>query len=229
MPNNTENQYLKALKDSFPVVTGYFTVSFVFGISYANLGLPIWFPTLMAFLVYAGASQFSFLVLFSTGSSILTIVLTTFLINLRHMLMSIYIANVFDKLGIKSKFRWLYGYGLTDESFAFHSILDDKNLSHKYFLSFNSFCHFSWVLGAFFGAWLITETKGIELVNLQYALTAMMIYVLVLLSNNRQKIIVAVVSIISMIILTMIYESHFNIFLATFMGAGVGVWLTKKD
>jgi len=227
--NNKNNEYLESFNNSFPVVTGYFTVSFVFGISCVNIGLPIWFPTLMSFLVYAGAAQFTFLILFSAGASILTIVITTFLINLRHMLMSIYISNIFDKLGIEKKFRWLYGYGLTDESFAFHSVLGDKKLSHKYFLSFNFFCHFSWVLGSFLGAWLITETKGAELVNLKYALTAMMVYVLVLLSNSGRKIIVALVSITAMVILSMIYESHFNIFIATFFGAGVGVWLKKKD
>ena len=228
MQQHIENEYLKSLKNSFPVVAGYFTVSFVFGISCVNLGLPIWFPTLMSLLVYAGAAQFSFLILFSTGASISTIVITTFLINLRHMLMSIYISNVFDKLKIKRKFRWLYGYGLTDESFAFHSALDDKNLSHKYFLSFNFFCHSAWVLGTLFGAWLSTKTKASDLVNLQYALTAMMMYVLVLLSTNIIKTIVAIVSIISMIVLSLIYESHFNIFIATFIGTGAGVWLKKK-
>ncbi len=229
MQHNNTNEYIESLKNSYPVVAGYFTVSFVFGISCANLGLPIWFVVLMSLFVYAGAAQFSFLILFPTGASIITIVIITFLINLRHMLMSIYMANIFDKLGIKSKFRWLYGYGLTDESFAFHSVLGNKNLSHRYFLSFNFFCHFSWVLGSFFGALLITETKVIELSNLQYALTAMLVYVLVVLSNSRIKTIVALTAIISMVALTLIYESHFNIFIATFIGAGVGAWLKKQD
>ena len=229
MQHNEVNEYSKSLKDSFPVVTGYFTVSFVFGVSCANLGLPIWFPPLMSFLVYAGAAQFSFLILFSTGASIASIVMTTFLINLRHMLMSIYISNVFDRLGIHGKIRWLYGYGLTDESFAFHSVSENKNLGRRYFLSFNFFCHSAWVLGSFFGAWLITEFEGRELGTLQYALTAMMIYVLVVLSNSRRKTIVALVSIGSMVVLTLIHDSHFNIFIATFIGAGVGVWLKKRD
>lgn len=227
--DNIDNEYSKALKDSFPIITGYFTVSFVFGISCVNLGLPLWFPVLMSLFVYAGAAQFSFLVLFSAGASILTMVVTTFLINLRHFLMSICMSNIFNKLAIKNKFKWLYGYGLTDESFAFHSALGDSKLSHKYFLSFNLLCHASWVLGSFFGAWLATNADSIELVNLQYALTAMMIYVLVLLSNSKRKVIVGLASIISMIILSAIYESHFNIFIATFIGAGTGVWLKKKS
>ena len=228
MEQHIENEYLKSLKDSFPIISGYFTVSFVFGISCVNLGLPIWFPILMSLFVYAGAAQFAFLILFSAGASISTIIITTFLINLRHMVMSIYIANIFDKLQIKRKFRWLYGYGLTDESFAFHSVLGDKKLSHKYFLSFNIFCHSAWVLGSLFGAWLATETKTSDLASLQYVLTAMMVYILVLLSTNIIKTIVALVSIMSMIILSLVYESHFNILIATFIGTGVGVWLKKK-
>jgi 4-azaleucine resistance transporter AzlC len=222
------NQYLQSFKDSSPILAGYFIVSFVFGIGCVKLGLPIWVPVLMSIFVYAGAAQFSFLVLFASSSSIFTIVLTTFLINLRHLLMSIYMANIFDKLQIKKKFRWLYGYELTDESFAFHSANKNKNLNHKYFLSFNFFCHFFWVLGSFAGAVFIANFQTIEIANMEYALTAMMLYILVLLTTDKRKAVVAIVATVVMIILSSIYQSHFNIFIATFIAVGVGIWMKKR-
>lgn len=227
--SNSSNEYRLAVRDSFPVVIGYFTVSFVFGISCVNYGLPIWFPALMSFLVYAGAAQFSFLTLFTAGASITTIVIATFFINLRHGLMSVYMSDVFDKRKLGKKFRWLYGHGLTDESFAFHSVISaDNKLSHRYFLSFNAACHASWIIGSLTGALLITIAQDITAIKLEYALTAMMVYVLVLLANDRTKIITAIVTIISMILLSLIHESQANIFLSTFVGCGVGVWLKKK-
>lgn len=221
--------YTHAVKDSFPIMVGYFTVSFVFGISCVNYGLPLWVAPLMSLFVYAGAAQFSFLALFTAGASITTIVLTTFLINLRHMLMSIYMSNKFNDDKLNRKFRWIYGHGLTDESFAFHSVLDEKNKIHyKYYISFNLACHFAWVVGAFLGSFTITYTKDFIVFNLEFALTAMMLYVLVVLINTNLKLFISILSIFVMILLNLIYESYLNVFIATFIGCGVGIWMKKK-
>jgi 4-azaleucine resistance transporter AzlC len=223
-----ENEYLYALITSLPIVAGYFTVSFVFGISSINLGLPIWFATTISILVYGGSAQFVFLALFIAGANILTLVVTVFFVNLRYMMMSIYMSSVFDKIGLHGIFRWLYGHGLTDESFAFHSAVKAKDLTAKYFLSFNFLCYLGWVLGSLLGSLLALKFKAFNLIQLEYSLIAMMLYVLVIITNDKLKIIVALVTIIAMICLSLIYESNFNIFLATFIGCGTGLWLKKK-
>jgi hypothetical protein len=104
--------------------------------------------------VYAGASQFAALALISSGASLTTIVLTTFLINARHMLMSVYMAKALRALGLSRMERWAYAGGLTDESFAFHSVKlgTGAPVNIRYLIGFNLFCHTSWVLGGLLGA-----------------------------------------------------------------------------
>jgi len=217
-----------ALKDASPVVAGYFAVSFVFGLMCINQGLPMWLPTLMSLLVYAGAAQFSFLALISAEAGIITVVTTTLLINLRHMLMSVYMSEHFEKRGFSKKFKWIYGYGLTDESFAYHSVGINNNIDQNYLTTFNASCHFSWVMGSLVGTLTAIYLNEVISFDLSYALVAMMIFVLVSLANSLEKILVALASITVMVGLTLLFNSYLNIFIATFIGCGVGVCLKKK-
>lgn len=224
-----DNNIKQAGRNGFPIITGYFFVSFVFGLTAVSQGLPIWCPILLSLIVYAGAAQFTFLALIASNASTLTIVLTTFLINLRHMLMSVYMSNILDNIKISTKLRLWYGFGLTDESFAVHSMMaNNEQLNAKFLISFNTFCHIAWVLGSILGALISTLSENIIDLKLEYALTAMMLYVLISLINTREKLFVAIISIISMSILSLAYESYLNIFIATAIGCAFILWKKNK-
>ncbi len=226
-------EYRYAFRQASPIIAGYFTVSFVFGIMAVHQGLPVWLPALMSLMVYAGASQFSFLTLAMAGASLSTIVLTTFLINLRHMLMSVYMSSVFEKTGMSKKLRLWYAFGLTDESFATHSVILSKELSKeklgpRFLIAFNTFCHVSWVLGALSGSLAVLYASELVSVKLDYALMAMMLYVLVSLIDSVRKLVVALVSIVVMSLLSLTTDSHINVFVATFIGCWVATWNKTK-
>ncbi|AOE63335.1 AzlC family ABC transporter permease [Pseudomonas corrugata] len=230
-PLVVEPQASRTFAEASPVVAGYFTVSFVFGLMAVNAGLPLWLPVAMCLFVYAGASQFAALALISSGASLTTIVLTTFLINARHMLMSVYMAKALRALGLSRFERWCYASGLTDESFAFHSVKlgSGAPVSVRYLIGFNLFCHTSWVLGGLLGAVCAQYAAHLIKYQLDYALTAMMLYVLVSLCNTRNKLIAALAAVVCMGVLSLLGTSPFNVFIATFVGCGVGVCLTKRS
>lgn len=217
--------YSQAFWDASPVVAGYFTVSFVFGLMAVNQGFPAWLPVFMSLIVYAGASQFSFLSLTLVGAPVTTIVLTTFLINLRHMLMSVYMSNAFEGQNINKKSRLLYAFGLTDESFALHSSkLKSEEARPGYLTMFNVFCHFSWVMGSLIGAITALYVNDVAALKLDYALTAMMLFVLASLTNSTKKLFVGVVSVATICTLNLYMESYLNIFVATMVGCWAGTW-----
>ena len=221
--------YKLSLKESLPIAFGYFIVAFAFGVSCVDYGLPIWFPIAISFFVYAGAAQFAFLALYVSGASIITIVITTFLINLRHMLMSVYMGNHFRNLTWNKIHKILYGSMLTDESFAFHSLHNTNNLFNpKYYISFNIYCHISWSFGALTGALTYYYFNSTFQLDINFALSAMMLYVLISLITDKLKFIVAIVSIGIGIILKFTINSYIDIFIATFIATGVGLWLLKK-
>nr|WP_275402869.1 AzlC family ABC transporter permease [Entomobacter blattae] len=210
-------------------MAGYFMVAFVFGVMCLNVGLPVWFAPAMCLFVYAGASQFAALALLTSGTTLIPILLSTFLINSRHMLMSMYMAKKISSIKMSGLKKSLYAFGLTDESFAMHSQRIENGLSTaaSYLLSFNTFCHLAWIAGGLSGALASQYLKKFISFRLDYALTAMMLFVLVALCNTTGKRIVALVSIVTTIGINFIHVSPLNVFVATAIGCGVGICLKK--
>jgi len=105
-----------SIRRSTPIIFGYLPVAIAFGILSKTMGLSLFETTLISLLVYSGAAQFMFLNLFVAGVGPAGIIITTFLINFRHFLMS---ASIASRLGETRK-RWfpLLAFGVTDETFA---------------------------------------------------------------------------------------------------------------
>lgn len=221
--------YKLAFKTALPIALGYFVVSFAFGMACVSHGLAMWVPVAMSIFIYAGSGQFILLALFIQGSTVLTIILSVFLINSRHILMSMYMNNHFKYLHFKKIHKIIYASELTDESFAFHSLDKKSNLkNHHYYISFNMICHIFWVMGSFFGAVLFKYYGNIISIKLDYALIALMIYVFVILIDSKLKLLIAIISIIIGTILKFTINTNIDIFITTFIVTGLAVWLKKK-
>lgn len=93
MKNSVRSGALVAL----PVMLGYFPIAMAFGLLAKNTGISIRDTGLFSLLVFAGASQFMALDLISTGVNMASIILATFLLNLRHLMMT---ASLQSSLGI---------------------------------------------------------------------------------------------------------------------------------
>ena len=70
----------------------------------------------MSSIVFAGSLQFVATQLFATGAPGLVLLLTTFIVNLRHMLYSVFCGAVPAQAA--ARWKWLLAYLLTDEAYA---------------------------------------------------------------------------------------------------------------
>src|SRR5690554_1909622 len=131
-----------------PLILGYFPIAMAFGLLAKNTGLTIMDTSATSMLVYAGASQFMFLDLVRAGVSTGSIILATFLLNLRHMMMS---ASLSVNLKTDtSGFLPIIGFGITDETFSVLSFNKDK-LSLAFILTVNLIAYLSWIGGTAVG------------------------------------------------------------------------------
>jgi 4-azaleucine resistance transporter AzlC len=217
--------------NALPIMAGYYVVAFVFGVMCLNAGLPVWFPAVMCLFVYAGTAQFATLSLLTSGTTLLPIVLSTLLINSRHILMSMYMSKKLSSVKMSGFKKSLYAFGLTDESFAMHSQRLESSLAttSAYLLRFNVFCHLAWIAGGLSGAIASEYLARFISFKLDYALTAMMIFVLVALCNTPVKRLVAMVSVITTLGMNFINISPLNVFVATAIGCGVGICIKKSS
>jgi 4-azaleucine resistance transporter AzlC len=101
---------------SLPLVPSVFVYATVFGGLAVQAGLrpvEVWG---MSVLVFAGAAQFIAVPMLAGGASPLAIVLTTFVVNMRHYLMAASLAPSFR--GFSRGWLALIAHGINDESFA---------------------------------------------------------------------------------------------------------------
>ena len=77
-----------AIKDTLPTVFGYIGIGLAFGIIASSAGFNPLVVGAMSLFIYAGGAQFITVSMLSSGFPILSIVLATFLINSRMILMS---------------------------------------------------------------------------------------------------------------------------------------------
>lgn len=220
------------LTAAMPVVMGYLPIGFAYGVLANNAGLSIIQTVLMSIIVYAGSAQLIAVSLFAQAIHPLSIIATTFIVNLRHMLMSAALAPYMRDW--KSNQVSLFSFELTDESFGVHSLRFDRGENQpKSTILINLICQFAWVLGSFLGAVAGNLIQDVRPFALDYALPAMFIALLILQIKNRTHLIIALISAGLSLIIWQLGARQWHVIIATIiaatLGAGVETWQKRRS
>lgn len=131
-----------------PLVLGYFPVAMSFGLLSKTVNISFRDSCLFSIMVFAGASQFMALDLIKAGIATGNIILATFLLNLRHLVMS---ASLSVRLKeIKKHWLIFIAFGITDEFFSI-TYLSNRKLNVPFLLALHGVSYCSWVLGTAVG------------------------------------------------------------------------------
>lgn len=222
----TKQQFFYGLKRGFPISMGYLPVSFTFGLMAVNGGLPLWLTVFISLSNVTSAGQFAGTNLILLGASYFEITLTTFIINIRYMLMSL---SLSQKLNSKITIleRFILAFGITDETFSVAS-LESGKLTFPYMIGLISTPIAGWTFGTFLGGFISTSLP-VSLSNaMGIALYGMFIAIIVPPSKqSRQVLFIVLLSVIVTCILRYIpifsfISNGFRVIIATIIGAGIG-------
>ncbi len=184
--NNILNQTIRysfkqgCLK-GFPIFVGYLPIALTFGVLAAGTGLSVFESTAMSVWVFAGASQFIALELIGKGTAVYEIIVATFILNLRHLLMSTTLAQRFKGEKI---FGGLLSFGITDETFVVATVDEDNSkldqqISTPYLAGIILTAYSGWIIGTIIGT-MFAELIPVAITNsMGIALYAMFIGLLV--------------------------------------------------
>ncbi len=166
-----------ALGAAWPICLGYFPLGLALGILGRQVGFGPFEIGLMSIMVFAGSAQFIAVGLLAEGASAGTIILTTFVINFRHFLMSsalsVYLA------GAGQRFLAFFAYGITDESFAVNlPPLRQGAWTPRQALIVNQTANTAWVLSTVLGA-TVGGLIPVGAFGIDYALIAMFLCLLI--------------------------------------------------
>ena len=142
--------FAKGIRDGIPIMLGYLSVGFGFGLLAVGSGL----TPLEAYMISAtnltSAGQVAGVGVIAAGGSYLEIALTQLVINIRYSLMGISLSQKLDP-SFHTPQRLLASYGITDEIFAVAHAQKGK-LSPGYLYGLIAVAFLGWTGGTFLGA-----------------------------------------------------------------------------
>lgn len=219
-------QILNGAKLGLPIMIGYLPLGFAFGVLAVKNDVPALWATLMSILVFAGAGQFIAVGMIGAGASILSIVIATFMVNLRHILMSASLTLKWKNLS--SPWQHFLALFQTDEVFAVNISLQQE--AHAYHaLSSALVAQSGWIIGTALGAFSSSLVTDVKPYGLDFALPSMFIALLVPLCINKLKILIALFSALASIFFFLLGFDRWSIIIATILAATLGTYLVCRQ
>lgn len=212
---------VSAFKQAAPIVMGYAPVGAAFGVLAHNTGISLFSTVLMSVIVYAGSGQLIAVAMFAAGMSPASIVATTFVVNLRHLLMTASLSRYLKGWG-----KWklaLFAYEVTDETFALHSArYSHGDRDPRVTLLINFIAHLSWILASWVGFLAGSAIPDIKPLGIDFALPAMFIALLAMQVKNGLHVFIAGFTGMVAIVLVQSGADQWSVIIATIAGATVG-------
>ena len=232
MPSPILAAFWHGLKSVLPIILGYLPVGFAYGVLAQKSGLSLFNTVAMSVIVYAGSAQLIGIGLIAGGAGALALIFTTFIVNLRHLLMS---AALAPKLSDWKKWQiTLFTGEMTDETFALHSLrMAEHNPPKAETFTINLLAHLSWIAGSVAGFLAGGQIADVRPIGLDYALPAMFIALLVPQVLKPFYLAMAVCAAALSVTLLLAGFSRANVIFATIIcatcGACLDTWIKRKS
>ena len=147
MSVDVKADFLRGLHNGVPICLGYVSVAFTFGMMCTENSMPFWIAVLISMTNLTSAGQFAGTALIIGGGSLVEIGITTFVINIRYLLMSLSLSQRIDP-ALSIPKRLLMSFGVTDEIFGV-SMQSRGQISAAYFFGLmTGNCYLWYVFGS---------------------------------------------------------------------------------
>lgn len=156
---DNSNEFLQGVKAELPILVGVMPFGMIYGILALNAAIAPVDAQAMSSVVFAGASQFVLVQLLQTNAPLAVMLVTGFVVNLRHALYSASLSPHTRHLSLAWKV--ILSYLLTDEAYAVtimhYNQPGDARHKHWYFLGAGLTLWGGWQLSTALGIFLGTQ------------------------------------------------------------------------
>ena len=200
-------QYVSGLKAGLPVLFGFVPVGIAYAVLASQAGFSPLETMLMSMTVFAGASQIMAVGMYAQGAGIVAIAITTFILNLRHLIMSTCVMNRMK--GTSTPLR----------------LLEEKRCTIWFYLGMVTLTWSSWQLGGLMGILASGMLPSIVTASFGIALYAMFISLLMpnLRGNARLALLVVMTACMNTV-LSFFMDSSWALIASTLVCAFMGVF-----
>ena len=225
--------FFKGVRDGIPIFLGYLSVSFGFGILCINLGLSVATAVGISITNLTSAGQVAGVGIIAAGGTLIEMVLTQIVINLRYSLFAIALSQKLDS-SFTTPHRVLASFGITDEIFAV-SYAQEGKVKPIYMYGLILVSTSGWVLGTLLGAVLGQVLPASVSAAMGIMLYGMFIAVVVPDAKDDKHILavsgIAVLCSCLMYYLPMLktVSSGFAVIICTVIAATLGAWFFPRE
>ncbi|CAM3861526.1 AzlC family ABC transporter permease [Ectopseudomonas alcaliphila] len=189
-------EFTQGARDMLPMLLGAIPFGIIFGSLAGSAGLDPWQTQGMSLLVFAGSAQFIAISLLTGGAGIAVVLLTTFVVNLRHAL---YSASMQPHVRhLPKRWRVPLAFGLTDEAYAVvvqrYARGDKGTYRHWYFLGAALAMYCNWQLCTLVGVLFGQAVPNIGEWGLDFAMLATFIGIVVPMLRSQPQVAAALVA-----------------------------------
>lgn len=222
------HEFLHGCRDILPLILGAIPFGIIFGTLAVGAGLSGWQAMGMSLLVFAGSAQFIAITLITGGVGAAVVLLTTFVVNLRHALYSAAMQPFVRHL--PNRWRVPLAFWLTDEAFAViqHRYARDDGSPHRhwFFLGAALTMYIGWQLSTLVGIAFGKAVPDIASWGLDFAMIATFIGIAVPMMRNRPQVASALAAgAVALLCWQLPYK--LGLVAAALAGIVVGVWLER--
>jgi 4-azaleucine resistance transporter AzlC len=177
--SSPSTEFALGVRDVAPILLGVIPFGMIYGVLALAAGLPAGIAQAMSAVVFAGSAQFLAVKLIGSGAPAVVVILTAFVVNLRHALYSASVAPRLTRLS--PLWKGLLAYLLTDEAYAVSithynapiepGLLKESPHQHWYFLGAGLALWGSWQLSTAVGIFLGAQVPASWSLDFTLALT----------------------------------------------------------
>lgn len=225
--------FKKGLRMGMPIGLGYFPVSFTFGFLTVAGGLPWWIGIFISLTNLTSAGQFAGLNLILAGAGYLEVAMTTFIINLRYMLMSLSLSQSIEP-AVPVWQRLIFAFGITDETFVI-AAMEKKPVKAAFMFGLIIFPIVGWNIGTLAGACISGALPETFQNAMGIAIYAMFIAIIIPPARGSRQIMniiiiaVAVMCVMRYVPALSFISPGFRVIIAAVTAAGAGAFLYPRE
>ncbi len=222
-PFGRRREFLAGARGTIPLLIGALPFGLIYGTLAVTAGLSRGAAVAMSALVFAGSAQFIAVGLIAAGTPAAIIILTTLVVNLRHLLYSATLLPHLKRLPLR--WRLPLAFWLTDETFAVSvlrwSASDRSPNKHWYQLGSSLAMYLNWQFWCFMGQLVGSSIPDAGSWGLDVAMPVTFIGMTIPFVRNRSMVVcVLVAGVLSVVLYSLPY--NLGLILSTLAGILAG-------
>ncbi|WP_314737454.1 AzlC family ABC transporter permease [Limosilactobacillus urinaemulieris] len=219
--NPEKARWLEVLGIAMPLCLSYIPIGVACGILLHAAGFNFIMTLIVSIVVFSGGAQFILASLLTIHAPLTSIFVTLFFLELRYALLGSSLSKY-----IKSEsqhFIWLFAVSMNDENYAVNYLkfATDKKWKPKDALLVEHYSLISWSVSNMVGE-LIGSTISINLEVVDFALTALFIYMIVMQMRSHLTLIICLLSAVLAVFFMVITHSIIGVVIATLIASFIG-------